>query len=264
MIKKVLSIAGSDPSGGAGIQADLKTFSALGCYGMAAITALTAQNTQGVSGVQIVDAKFLKAQLDAIFSDIQVDAVKIGMVGDVDSIGVIADALQRYKPPFVVLDPVMVATSGDVLIESDCIEALQQQLVPLASVITPNIPEAEILAEQSFYDLEQMAQSLLQVGANAVLLKGGHLDDDDSVDIICSADFSEVLSAPRIQTNNTHDTGCTLSSALACFLAKGENLQSAARLAKDYLTHALTEADNLIVGQGHGPVHHFYDLWKKP
>lgn len=262
-MKKVLSIAGSDPSGGAGIQADLKTFSALGCYGMAAITALTAQNTQGVSGVQIIEADFLKAQLDAIFTDIDVDAVKIGMVGDVDSIGVIADVLQQYKPPFVVLDPVMVATSGDVLIESDCIEALQQQLVPIASVITPNIPEAEILAEQSFYDLEQMAQSLLKAGANAVLLKGGHLDGNDSVDIICGSDFSETLSAPRIQTNNTHGTGCTLSSALACFLTKGEDMQHAARLAKDYLTHALSEGADLKIGQGHGPVHHFHDLWKK-
>lgn len=267
MIAHVLSIAGSDPSGGAGIQADLKTFSALGCYGMAAMTALTAQNTRGVSSVYMVPDDFLFNQINDIFVDVRVDAVKIGMAGSVRSIGVIAESIQRHKPGYVVLDPVMVATSGDRLLGEDEIKTLRRDLLPLSSIITPNIPEAEILLGKSLehhfeYRLKDMALALLALGVPAVLLKGGHMTGPMSKDVYADKKgVLEVLEAPRVKTLNTHGTGCTLSSALACYLAKGLPGLEAAHAAKKYVTLALRNADKLTVGRGAGPVHHFHALW---
>ncbi|MFP4313459.1 MAG: bifunctional hydroxymethylpyrimidine kinase/phosphomethylpyrimidine kinase [Alphaproteobacteria bacterium] len=267
MTQNILSIAGSDPSGGAGIQADLKTFSALGCYGMAAITALTAQNTTGVSGVHEVPHDFLGEQIQSIFSDIQVHALKIGMAGNVRSIGVISEMIQRHNPVNIVLDPVMVATSGDKLLSAEAVDALRRQLVPLADMITPNIPEAEILLGKTLsqhykHDMEDMARDLLQLGCKSVVLKGGHLHGPSSDDVFCDQDGNtEILHASRVKTNNTHGTGCTLSSALACYLAKGLPPLEAAHAAKKYLSQALGHADDLRVGCGKGPVHHFYNFW---
>ncbi len=266
MSLNLLTIAGSDPSGGAGVQADLKTFSALGGYGMSVITALTAQNTQGVRGVFEIPAEFVKDQLIAVFDDIPVDAVKIGMVGSVEVIEIIAAALKRYRPRYVVVDPVMVATSGDRLISNEAALSMAEKLIPLADVITPNIPEAQILLGRSYNnDLEDMARELLMLGSRAVMLKGGHLNGETSRDVIASDDGISVLELPRIHTRNTHGTGCTLSSALATFLARGLKLEEAALEAKQYITSALRHADELEVSSplfgGHGPVHHFYKWW---
>lgn len=252
MIKNVLSIAGSDPSGGAGIQADLKTFSALGCYGMAAITALTAQNTQGVSGVYEVPHQFVAQQIKAIFEDIDVHAVKIGMVGSVKTIKVIAQLLQHYKPQHIVLDPVMVAQSGDRLISNASVKAMKKYLIPIATIITPNLPEADVLGSRD-------PQELLKLGAKAVFLKGGHEDGAESVDVFANASGTFQLAAPRVQTNNNHGTGCTLASAIAAYLAKGASVEDAVRNAKFYVTDALKAAEKLNVGKGHGPVHHFHE-----
>lgn len=263
MIANVLTIAGSDPSGGAGIQADLKTFSALGCYGMSVITALTAQNTMGVRAVHNAPSAFLEAQLEAIFADIRVDAVKIGMAGGADDIAVIAHALTRYKPAHVVLDPVMVATSGDRLIDDAAVEALKVQLLPLCHILTPNMPEAQILlgGEYDADDLKGSARRLLDLGVRASLLKGGHGCGAQSADIYASAKECVALEAPRIDTNNTHGTGCTLSSAIAANLAKGLGRLEACRAAKGYITEALRNADALDVGEGKGPVNHFHRVW---
>jgi len=260
-MKNILSIAGSDPSGGAGIQADLKTFSALGCYGMAAITALTAQNTIGVRGVHIPPADFLAQQLDAIFEDIHVDAVKIGMAGNAQTIHVIAAALKTHKPAYVVLDPVMVATSGDVLLQDDAIAALKSELLPLADIITPNFPEAEILTGMKQARApEELTDALLGLDVKAVFLKGGHGKGDESNDLFLSAGTTELMKAPRINTKNTHGTGCTLSAAIAAYLARGKTPIDACRKAKAYLHEALRHADELQIGSGSGPVHHF---WKQ-
>ncbi len=257
VIPNVLSIAGSDPSGGAGIQADLKTFSALGCYGMAAITALTAQNTQGVSGVFDVPADFVRAQITAIFEDVEVAAVKIGMLAQPDIIHQIADVLEKYKPPFIVLDPVMVATSGDPLISSGAIDVLKERLIPLADVITPNISEAQKLSRKAVLDMHVAAKELLALGSRAVFLKGGHLKEVQARDVLAMSDGAvHEFSVPRIDTPNTHGTGCTLSSAIAAYLAKGENMPSACEKAKAYLSGALEASEELDVGYGHGPVHH--------
>lgn len=255
-MKNVLSIAGSDPSGGAGIQADLKTFAALGVYGMAAITALTAQNTRGVTGVQMVGADFARAQIKAIFDDIKVDALKIGMTGNSATIIAIANMLRTYKPRFVVLDPVMVATSGDALLSDNGARALVSQLIPLADIITPNLPEGRALLGKDA-DGDKMAKGLLNLGAKAVLLKGGHGDGDKAVDIFASQDGAfEHLSAPRVNTKNTHGTGCTLAAAIAAFAAKGTPTLDACRAAKEYVTRAIKTADKLNVGHGHGAVNH--------
>lgn len=253
MIPKVLSIAGSDPSGGAGIQADLKTFAAFDVYGMAVLSALTAQNTKGVQGVYPVPAEFLEMQLHSIFADVPPAALKIGMVGDVHSITTLAALLNRYDARHIVLDPVMVSSSGDTLISDEAIDALKTYLIPLADVITPNIHEAEILGSDNVEDL-------LKLGAKAVLLKGGHADGDTVVDVLASAGGIEHFEAPRIDTKNTHGTGCTLSAAIAAGLAKGLDLPGAVAEAKSYITGALQHADALDVGSGSGPVHHF---WKK-
>ncbi len=256
-IPNVLSIAGSDPSGGAGIQADLKTFAALGVYGMAAITAMTAQNTQGVRGFIAVPPAFLKDQLEAIFDDINVAAVKIGMLANAEIIETVADVLARYRPVHIVLDPVMIASSGDSLISAEAIDALKTHLIPLASVITPNIPEGEKLMRKAVLDMEAAAENLLSLGAGAVLLKGGHLKGA-AVDVLANVNGIRSFEAERIVTKNTHGTGCTLSSAVAAYLARGFSLEESVESAKAYITAAITHSSELNVGHGHGPVHHGY------
>jgi hydroxymethylpyrimidine/phosphomethylpyrimidine kinase len=257
-----LTIAGSDSSGGAGIQADLKTFAAFGVYGASVITALTAQNTRAVSGVHPVPADFVTAQLDAVFDDLEIAAVKIGMVGELATIAAIADALSRRKPKHVVLDPVMVATSGDRLLSADAVSALRERLIPLASLITPNLPEAAALLEEPVASDEtaiaSQGERLLALGARAVLIKGGHGQGRESIDYLFSGGDMIALPAPRILTKNTHGTGCSLSSAIAAGLAKGKTLEQAVRDAKAWITDAIAAADRLGVGHGHGPIHHFH------
>jgi hydroxymethylpyrimidine/phosphomethylpyrimidine kinase len=257
-----LTIAGSDSGGGAGIQADLKTFSALGVYGASVITALTAQNTQGVTGIHDTPPDFITAQLDAVFSDLDIKAVKIGMVSRVDAINAIVAGLEKWKPAHVVLDPVMVATSGDRLLAPDAIALLRSRLIPCAKVITPNLPEAAALLDlpiaRTEAEIEGQGRKLLAFGCPAVLIKGGHGEGAESADYLVTASNTLRLSAPRTATKNTHGTGCTLSSAIAANLAKGEPLVTAARNAKTYVSAAIAAADRLSIGKGHGPVHHFY------
>lgn len=264
MIPNILSIAGSDPSGGAGIQADIKAISANGGYAMAAITALTAQNTQGVTGVQMVAPDFVVAQIAAIRADIRVDAAKIGMLGTAPIISAVADALAGLDVP-IVLDPVMVAKGGDRLLQAEAVAALRAAL-PLASVITPNLPEAaDLLAMPEAKNRDQMqtqAQALLALGAGAVLLKGGHLTGDDCPDLLAQASGLIWLTGPRHATRKTHGTGCTLSSALATHLGHGLPLPEAAARAKAYVAAAIASADALSVGTGHGPTHHFCAQFK--
>ncbi len=259
MVPNVLSIAGSDPSGGAGIQADLKTFSAHNVYGMSVITALTAQNTLGVRDVHVPPVTFLQEQLYSVFDDIDVHAVKIGMVPDVNSIEVIAEVLEEYKPKHIILDPVMVASSGDSLIEPEAVSALKELLIPLASLITPNIPEAEKLMRSAVIDMEVFAPRLLELGCDAALLKGGHLKGEQSPDVLAleSGDV-ETFNGVRVQTENTHGTGCTLSSSIAANLAKGFNMSEAILHSKAYIQGAIEAAVQLSVGDGHGPVYHEY------
>ncbi len=265
MIPNVLSIAGSDPSGGAGIQADLKTFSALGCYGMAALTALTAQNTRGVSGVHAPPAEFVGAQVAAVFADVKVAAVKIGMLATGEIARAVAAELAVRPDVPVVLDPVLVATSGDSLGTPDVVEAMRRDLMPRATVITPNLPEAARLAEEAIPQdeagMRRLAERLCALGARAALVKGGHLTGSDAVDLLFDGTRHYTFRARRIETRNTHGTGCTLSSAIAAFLARGWTLSEAIAAAKDYLTGALAASSVLDVGGGHGPVHHFHALW---
>lgn len=257
-----LTIAGSDSSGGAGIQADLKTFAALGVFGASVITALTAQNTQGVSGIHAVPAEFVTAQMSAVFSDLAVAAVKIGMVAQPASIDAIVAGLKRWSPKHVVLDPVMVATSGDRLLAAEAVEALRTKLIPLAAVITPNLPEAAALLDEpvaiSEAAVESQGKRLLSMGCGAVLIKGGHGQGAESIDYLIDASGVIALAAPRIATKNTHGTGCSLSSAIAAGLAKGENLEAAVRNAKAWVSAAIASADRFSVGHGHGPIHHFH------
>jgi len=259
-----LTIAGSDSSGGAGIQADLKTFAAFGVYGASVITALTAQNTLGVSGIHEVPPDFVTAQLDAVFDDLDIAAVKIGMVGQLATIEAIAAALSRKSSKHIVLDPVMVATSGDLLISSDAVKRLRERLIPLASLITPNLPEAAALLEEAVASDETAIASqgkrLLAMGARAVLIKGGHGKGSESIDYLFSGGDMIALPAPRIPTTNTHGTGCSLSSAIAAGLAKGETLKTAVRGAKTWISAAIEAADSLGVGHGHGPIHHFHQF----
>ncbi len=266
MIANVLSIAGSDPSGGAGIQADLKTFSALGCYGMAVITALTAQNTRGVTGVHVPPADFIALQIDAIFADVRVDAVKIGMLASGEIAAIVADRLKAHGAKNIVLDPVLVATSGDALGAPDVVDAMRRHLFPIATLITPNVPEAERLSGFSAggtqEGLQKVARDLAALDARAVLVKGGHLDTATADDVLLEGGHFQTFSAPRVETDNTHGTGCTLSSAIACYLAKGHTLRDAVGAAKTYLTQALKASDAIDVGGGHGPVHHFHAWWK--
>ena len=257
---RVLSIAGSDSGGGAGIQADLKTFAALGCYGMTAITALTAQNTLGVSGIHGVPPEMLKAQLSAVLDDIGVDAVKIGMLHAPEIVRVVAWALKHYRVQRVVLDPVMVATSGDRLIAPDTVQVLVDELFPLATVITPNLDEAALLLGRPIAhadELEGAARDLLARGAPAVLLKGGHLPGDEVTDLLLTgAGVVQRLTSPRIESRNTHGTGCTLSSAIAAHLALGEPLDRAVSLARGYILQAIAQGADVYTGAGHGPLNH--------
>jgi hydroxymethylpyrimidine/phosphomethylpyrimidine kinase len=260
-----LTIAGSDSSGGAGIQADLKTFAALGVYGASVITALTAQNTNGVSGIHLVPADFVTAQMDAVFSDLDVKAVKIGMVGQLATIDAIVASLQRWSPKHIVLDPVMVATSGDRLLAADAVEALRTRLIPRASLITPNLPEAAALlgepVAESLAAIESQGKRLLSMGCPAVLIKGGHGQGAESIDYLVSGSGVIALAAPRIASKNTHGTGCSLSSAIAAGLAKGEDMEAAVRNAKLWISAAIAAADRLGVGHGHGPIHHFHRFY---
>ncbi|MDA8372111.1 MAG: bifunctional hydroxymethylpyrimidine kinase/phosphomethylpyrimidine kinase [Nocardiopsaceae bacterium] len=262
----ILSIAGSDPSGGAGIQADLKTFSALGGYGMAVITALTAQSTTGVTGVHEVPPEFVAHQLETLLRDVRVDAVKIGMLGGTGTIDAVAAVLDTHRPPNVVLDPVMVAKSGDRLLAPEAIEAVRTELLPRVHLITPNLPEAaELLGEDEASDLSAMrgqADRLIELGASQVLLKGGHLGGRTSTDLLAARDApAEDFTAERVHTANTHGTGCTLSSAIAALRPRRPDFREAVRDAKSYLTEALHRAEELDVGRGTGPVHHFHSWW---
>ena len=260
-----VTIAGSDSGGGAGIQADLKTFSALGVYGASVITALTAQNTRSVTGIHDVPAAFIAAQIDAVFSDLAVDAVKIGMLSQVSTIEAVAAGLDRHKARHVVLDPVMIATSGDRLLNPAAVEALRSILIPKAEVVTPNLPEAAALLDASIADdeaaMRAQAERLLALGAKSVLIKGGHASGPQSIDLLVEAAGVTRLAAPRIETRSTHGTGCTLSSAVAAGLAKGLGRAEAVREAKDYVTASIAAAGGLTVGLGHGPVHHFHRWW---
>jgi hydroxymethylpyrimidine/phosphomethylpyrimidine kinase len=258
-----LTIAGSDSSGGAGIQADLKTFSALGVYGASAIVALTAQNTTGVTAIHDAPPAFIAAQIDAVMDDLAIGAVKVGMVSRAGSIAAVADALARHGAANVVVDPVMVASSGARLLAEDAIDALKARLLPLALVLTPNLPEAaELLGQPLASDEAGMAdhgKALQALGARTVLVKGGHGAGPESVDLFVDEDGSVTrLTSPRTTTRNTHGTGCTLSSAIAAGLAKGESLGQAVASAKAYVTGAIAGADRLDVGRGHGPVDHFH------
>jgi len=266
MIANVLSIAGSDPSGGAGIQADLKTFGALGCYGMAVITALTAQNTQGVRAVHIPPVEIITQQIEAIFEDIDVAAIKIGLLPSAEIVEAVARLLEQVKRP-IVLDPVLVATSGDALSKDDVPSALIRHLFARADVVTPNVSEAAVLAGEPLPDdlatVRLLAPTLLAKGARAILLKGGDLAGETSDDLFYDASGETLFSAPRIKLgktghDKTHGTGCTLSSAIACFLAQGFPMTEAIRAAKAYLTQALASAHELKVGYGAKPLNHFH------
>jgi len=260
-----VTIAGSDSGGGAGIQADLKTFSALGVYGASVITALTAQNTKGVTDIHDAPPDFIAAQIDAVFSDLKVNAVKIGMLSQAPAIAAVAAGLDRHKAMNVVLDPVMVATSGDRLLVPDAIAALRETLIPLADIITPNLPEAAALLDEAIATteagIESQGRRLLALGCTAVLIKGGHGDGADSTDYLVMPAGVIALPARRVATPNTHGTGCTLSSAIAAELAKGSDMEAAVRTAKAYVTAAIAAADRFSVGHGHGPVHHFHGFY---
>lgn len=260
-----LTIAGSDSGGGAGIQADLKTFSALGVYGTSVITAVTAQNTRAVSGVHEVPAQFVSAQLDAVLDDIAVDAIKIGMLASAPLIDAVAAGLAAYQVP-VVLDPVMVAKSGDMLLQPDAVETLRTTLLPLATLLTPNLPEAACLLNTAPAGTEAEAiaqgEALLAAGPGAVLMKGGHAKGAVCVDLLITLDQPvHRLEAPRVDTRNTHGTGCTLSAAVAAGLAFGKPLHTAVGEAHAYLQGAIAVAEQLGIGSGHGPVHHFHRQW---
>ena len=260
-----LTIAGSDSSGGAGIQADLKTFAALGVYGASVITALTAQNTIGVSAIHRVPADVVTAQIDAVFGDLDVKAVKIGMVAQATTIDAIAAGLVRWSPKHIVLDPVMVATSGDRLLAADAVAGLRAKLIPRASLITPNLPEAAALLDEpvaaSAAAIESQGRRLMAMGTPAVLIKGGHGEGPESIDYLVTGGGVVALAAPRIATENTHGTGCSLSSAIAAGLAKGEEMETAVRNAKAWVSAAIASADRFSVGHGHGPIHHFHRFY---
>ncbi|MEE4120641.1 MAG: bifunctional hydroxymethylpyrimidine kinase/phosphomethylpyrimidine kinase [Paracoccaceae bacterium] len=267
MIPTALSIAGSDPSGGAGIQADLKAFSARGVYGMAAITALTAQNTTGVAAVHALPPDFVASQIAEVLVDIRVDAVKVGMIANAGIARAVAGALEDIPAPIVV-DPVMVAKGGAALLEETAVEAVRERLLPRAGLVTPNLPEAARLLDApvatSRDQIQVQATALLSLGPRAVLIKGGHLEGGDSPDLLVHDDDAIWIEGPRIATTNTHGTGCSLSAAIAAELAKRRPLPDAVRNARRWLEGALAAADSLGVGHGHGPVHHFHALWPVP
>lgn len=264
---RVLTIAGSDSGGGAGIQADLKTFSALGCYGMSVITAVTAQNSLGVSDVMPVSVDNVEKQIDAVLSDIGADAVKIGMLWSVELIHSVAEMLKRYSPRVVVLDPVMIAQSGDRLLQREAEEAVLEYLVPYATVFTPNIPEASILSGRAIEtddDMKRAAVEFSEKGCDSVLIKGGHASGHECSDMLYLAGKDTIIyhRSERIDTVNNHGTGCTLSSAIAAFLAKGHSIETAVEKSKNYITGALKAGADYSIGRGHGPVHHFFSTWE--
>ena len=265
MIPNVLSIAGSDPSGGAGIQADIKAISANGAFAMAALTALTAQNTLGVTGIHLVPHDFVGKQIDAVFADVQVHAVKIGMIATADIAVTLGNSLQRWTGIPLVLDPVMIAKCGGALLQPDAVISLRDVLLPLATVLTPNLPEAaHLLGTDTATTRDQMVEqgkALCARGPKAVLMKGGHLGGPDSPDCLVARHSVIWIEGARTPTSNTHGTGCTLSSALAAQLAKGKTISSAAAAAKSYVTDAIANAGALTVGTGHGPTHHFASLY---
>jgi len=265
--KRVLSIAGSDSGGGAGIQADLKTFAAMGCYGTTVITSLTAQNTTGVSAIYTVTPSFVLEQLSAVWTDIGADAVKIGMLHSPEIISAVAGFLKNCQAPNIVLDPVMIAKSGDRLLREEAAASLMDELFPLATVITPNLPEAAALLGRPLEgseSMEQAARDLAKLGPAAVLIKGGHLENESCLDLLYERhkDKATCFEALRVNTNNTHGTGCTLSAAIAAGLACGFSLSEAIGRAKDYLYGALIAGNSYRLGSGHGPVHHFWQFWK--
>lgn len=260
-----LTIAGTDPSGGAGIQADLKAFSALGAYGASVITALVAQNTRGVQSVYNIDPAFVAAQLDSVFSDVRIDSTKIGMLANTDIVQAVAERLRHYQPAFVVLDTVMLAKSGDPLLAPEAVDSIRRELLPLVSIITPNLPEAAALLEcapaENERQMREQGQALLAMGCRAVLMKGGHLSESESPDWLFSDGQELRFTAPRVATRHTHGTGCTLSAALAALRPRHDDWASTVASAKDYLQKTLQQADTLEVGQGIGPVHHFHAWW---
>lgn len=259
----VLTIAGSDCSGGAGIQADIKTISALGAYAASAITAIIVQNTCGVTGIHPVPANYVKGQIEAVMTDIRPRAIKIGMINDVNIVKVIAESLQTYKPEFVVFDPVMVSTSGCKLMEDEAIKAITSQLMPLSTLITPNLREAEVLTGMPIPDIETMktaSRDLLHYGCHAVLVKGGHLENGGMCDVLQIENEAEphLFTADKVESHNTHGTGCTLSSAIATYLALGHNMTEAVRLAKAYVYQGILSGKDIHIGEGHGPLNHFH------
>lgn len=265
MTFQAFTIAGSDSSGGAGIQADLKTFSAFGVYGASAITAVTAQNTCAVTMVEAVSPAMIRAQIKAVFDDLAIGAVKIGMLGDSETINAVATALIGRSVP-IVLDPVMIAKTGDALLSDDAIHALRTTMLPHATLLTPNIPEAARLLGCTEADNQaemlRQGRALIEMGASAVLMKDGHGSSAYCIDLLVLPDSYEQLSAPRQATQNTHGTGCTLSAAIAALLASERSLSEAVHQAHSYLQKAIAQADSLQIGHGHGPVHHFHEAWK--
>ena len=268
-IPNTLTIAGMDPSGGAGILADIKAMSALGAYGCAVVAALTAQNTQAVTEISPVNPQFVRAQIDTLFADVDIHAVKLGMLGQTGVIEVVADRLGHFKPAHLVLDPVMVSKSGDLLLEQKAIGALREQLLPLATIITPNLPEAGVLLEmrsvETVREMRRVAERLRNLmthsGHRWVLVKGGHLPGNDTIDVLHDGDKMIELPGHRIRTRNTHGTGCTLSAAITALLPQLQDVPEVTNQAKAYLVQAIAQADALKVGHGHGPVHHFHALW---
>ena len=263
---RVLTIAGSDSGGGAGIQADLKTFSANGCYAMSVITALTAQNTLGVTAIHPVPVAFVRQQIEAVLGDIGADAVKIGMLFSPDLIRCVAEELARFKVEKIVLDPVMVATSGDKLLQDDAVEALKTELLPMATLITPNLPEAGVLLGHEITSPDQVASAARQLtglGCSDILIKGGHFADGASDDLLYLGEEERIVVLPgvRIPTRNTHGTGCTLSSAIAAFMARNHTVEEAVCLGKEYITAAIAAGADYVIGKGHGPVHHFHEFF---
>lgn len=268
-IPNVVSIAGVDPSGGAGILADVKAMSANGAYACAVVAALTAQSTVGVDAIFAVPRDFVARQIDTLFADVRVDAAKVGMVGQAPVIAAVAERMSHWRPPHLVLDPVMIAKSGHGLLEKAAVGALRESLLPLATMITPNLPEAGVLVEAAppedvkgmRHTAERLRRAMAHDGERWVFLKGGHLPGGDAIDVLHDGDRMIELAAPRVDTKNTHGTGCTLSAALAALLPQSPDVPSAARRAKDYLSQAIAAAGRLEVGKGHGPVHHFHAWW---
>ena len=269
VIPNTLTIAGMDPSGGAGILADIKAMSALGAYGCAVVAALTAQNTQTVTDISPINPQFVRAQIDTLFADVDIHAVKLGMLGQTGIIEVVADRLGHFRPSHLVLDPVMVSKSGSLLLEQKAIGALREQLLPLATLITPNLPEAGVLLEmrsvETVREMRRVAERLRNMmthgGHRWVLVKGGHLPGNDTIDVLHDGDKMIELPGHRIPTRNTHGTGCTLSAAITALLPQLQDVPESTKRAKDYLVQAIMHADALKVGHGHGPVHHFHALW---